>query len=56
MTPPDLARYTRLRTEADDHRAALAAQRSRDLRVRLGWTLVELGLRLATPRPVPGPA
>ncbi|MFD8382134.1 hypothetical protein ACFV2X_27015 [Streptomyces sp. NPDC059679] len=26
----------------------------RRLRSRLGWTLVEVGLRLATPRPRPG--
>lgn len=29
-------------------------RRPRRLRSRLGWTLVEVGLRLATPRPRPG--
>ncbi|MER5376383.1 hypothetical protein [Streptomyces sp. NPDC002553] len=41
-----------LRADADAHRLAAAARRPRDVRTRLGWTLVELGLRLAaTPRP-----
>ncbi|MES4907128.1 MULTISPECIES: hypothetical protein [unclassified Streptomyces] len=30
------------------------SSRPRRLRSRLGWTLVEVGLRLATPRPRPG--
>ncbi|MFI8192160.1 hypothetical protein ACIF8T_25820 [Streptomyces sp. NPDC085946] len=41
-----------LRAEADAHRLAAAARRPRDLRnlrTRLGWTLVEVGLRLTTP-------
>ncbi|WP_371671128.1 hypothetical protein OG985_28015 [Streptomyces sp. NBC_00289] len=38
-----------LRAEAEAHRLARAARRPRDLRARLGWTLVEVGLRLAAP-------
>ncbi|MFD3730022.1 hypothetical protein [Streptomyces sp. NPDC058632] len=48
-------RAAELRTEADEHRLAAAARHSRrprHLRTRLGWTLVEVGLRLAAaPRP-----
>ncbi|MEU1600384.1 hypothetical protein ABZ468_48455 [Streptomyces sp. NPDC005708] len=45
-------RATDLRAEADAHRLAADAGHPRDLRVRLGWTLVEVGLRLAAaPRP-----
>ncbi|MFE9673606.1 hypothetical protein ACFYO5_05730 [Streptomyces sp. NPDC006259] len=41
-----------LRARADAHRLAAEAARPRELRTRLGWTLVEIGLRLATaPRP-----
>ncbi|MFD1658280.1 hypothetical protein ACFSL4_08650 [Streptomyces caeni] len=40
-------RAAELRAEADACRLAAAARHSRDLRTRLGWTLVELGLRLA---------
>lgn len=42
-----------LRAAADAHRLALAAKRPpRDLRTRVGWTLVEVGLRLASaPKP-----
>ncbi|GHJ27928.1 hypothetical protein [Streptomyces hygroscopicus] len=53
-------RAERLRDEADEahpaHRAHRAPHRrsrparARVLRTRLGWTLVEVGLRLATPR------
>ncbi|MGC0331691.1 hypothetical protein RKD23_004681 [Streptomyces sp. SAI-170] len=53
MTTPDLARYTHLRTEADAHRLAQDAHRPADLRERLGWTLVEVGLRLAAPQQRP---
>ncbi|GGP86217.1 hypothetical protein [Streptomyces griseomycini] len=49
------SRAVGLRAEADAHRLAAAARtprRPRLLRARLGWTLVEVGLRLATaPRP-----
>jgi hypothetical protein len=40
-------RAAELRAEADAYRLAAAARRPRDLRIRLGWTLVEVGLRLA---------
>lgn len=39
-----------LHAQAEAYRLATAARPDRDLRIRLGWTLVELGLRLATPR------
>ncbi|MDH6570021.1 hypothetical protein M2160_005042 [Streptomyces sp. SAI-117] len=41
-----------LRAEADAHRLAAEARRPYAIRTRLGWTLVEVGLRLAAPRPV----
>ncbi|MEU3413946.1 hypothetical protein ABZ760_22215 [Streptomyces sp. NPDC006658] len=51
------ARAAELRAEADAYRLAAAARhprhlrRPRDLRTRLGWALVEVGLRLAaTPK------
>ncbi|MFI5680491.1 hypothetical protein [Streptomyces cellulosae] len=42
---------------AHAHRLADHAEPTPGLRTRLGWTLVEVGLRLATPKPalVPGP-
>ncbi|MFF3909359.1 hypothetical protein ACFYZJ_26015 [Streptomyces sp. NPDC001848] len=40
-------RAAELRAGADAYRLAAAARRPRDLRIRLGWTLVEVGLRLA---------
>lgn len=44
-------RAAELRAEADAYRLAAAARRPRDLRTRLGWALVEVGLRLAaTPK------
>ncbi|MFF3844608.1 hypothetical protein [Streptomyces sp. NPDC002328] len=55
-------RVADLRAEADAHRLATTARRpravpTRSVRTRLGWTLVELGLKLAaTPRtPTPTP-
>ncbi|MFI6404218.1 hypothetical protein [Streptomyces sp. NPDC050548] len=45
-----------LRTQADAHHLALAAKPPRELRTRLGWTLVELGLRLAATPNNPKPA
>jgi hypothetical protein len=39
-----------LRTAADAHRLARQAGHPRRLRTRLGWTLVDVGLRLAAPR------
>ncbi|KAA0931924.1 hypothetical protein [Streptomyces apricus] len=47
------ARAAELRAEADAYRLAASARPRRDLRTRLGWTLVEIGLRLTT---TPGPA
>ncbi|CAM5671599.1 hypothetical protein [Streptomyces viridochromogenes] len=41
------ARAADLRAQADAYRLAAAAWRPRHLRSRLGWTLVEVGLRLA---------
>jgi hypothetical protein len=41
------ARAAELRAEADAYRRAAATRHPRNLRTRLGWTLVELGLRLA---------
>ncbi|QKV94701.1 hypothetical protein HUT19_25560 [Streptomyces sp. NA02950] len=41
-------RAERLRQEARE--AAARRPGARPLRTRLGWTLVEVGLRLATPR------
>ncbi|MFF5479794.1 hypothetical protein ACFY5C_20975 [Streptomyces sp. NPDC012935] len=38
-----------LQAQADAHRLAVQARQPRHLRTRLGWTLVEIGLRLATP-------
>lgn len=40
-----------LRAEADAYRLAAAAKQPYAIRTRLGWTLVEVGLRLASPRP-----
>ncbi|MER7644288.1 MULTISPECIES: hypothetical protein [unclassified Streptomyces] len=37
-----------LHAQADAHRLAVEAKPPRELRTRLGWTLVELGLRLAS--------
>ncbi|GGJ67905.1 hypothetical protein [Streptomyces brasiliensis] len=40
-------RAAELRAEADAYRLAAAARHPRDLRTRLGWALVKVGLRLA---------
>ncbi|WP_460073378.1 hypothetical protein [Streptomyces sp. YKOK-I1] len=46
------ARAAELHALAAAHRLATSAVgRPRALRARLGWTLVEVGLRLATQRP-----
>ncbi|OPG05834.1 hypothetical protein B1R27_19845 [Streptomyces sp. GKU 895] len=46
------ARAADLRAQAEAHRLATEAKPPRELRTRLGWTLIELGLRLAAnPRP-----
>ena len=49
------ARAAELRAEADAHRLAAEAKQPYAIRTRLGWTLVEVGLRLATPRPALNP-
>ena len=41
-----------LRAEADAYRLAAQARQPFTIRTRLGWTLVEVGLRLAAPKPV----
>ncbi|MER6980433.1 hypothetical protein [Streptomyces carpinensis] len=38
-----------LRARAEAHRLAAEAGHPSDLRARLGWTLVEVGLRLVAP-------
>ncbi|MET7451350.1 hypothetical protein ABZT03_05500 [Streptomyces sp. NPDC005574] len=49
-------RAAELRSEADAYRLAAAARRPRALRTRLGWTLVEVGLRLAATPGTPAAA
>ncbi|MEV0484915.1 hypothetical protein AB0I69_30435 [Streptomyces sp. NPDC050508] len=49
-------RAAELHAQADAHRLALTAKPPRELRTRLGWTLVELGLRLAATAPKPAVA
>ncbi|MGW7240423.1 hypothetical protein [Streptomyces sp. NPDC054804] len=44
-------RTTELRTQAEAYRLAKEARPERELRTRLGWALVEVGLRIATPVP-----
>jgi len=45
-------RAAELRTQAAAHRLATEARQPRDLRVRVGWTLIEVGQRIAAaPRP-----
>jgi hypothetical protein len=44
-------RATELEAQAAEYHLAQQAKRPRELRTRLGWTLVELGLRLATAPP-----
>jgi hypothetical protein len=58
MTHPDThlalhhQRAAELRARAEAHRLAATARRPGELRTRLGWTLVEVGLRLAAaPKP-----
>lgn len=50
------ARAAELHARAAAHRRTTAAVRPRDLRARLGWVLVEVGLRLATTAPKPASA
>ncbi|WP_046733432.1 hypothetical protein [Streptomyces humi] len=48
-------RTAELHAEAETHRLAREAKPERELRARIGWTLVEIGLRLATPVPTSAP-
>lgn len=48
-------RISDLQAEAAAHRLAAQAKPARELRTRIGWTLVEIGLRLATPAPASAP-
>jgi hypothetical protein len=44
-----------LRAEADAYRLVAEARRPQAIRARVGWTLVEVGLRLAAPKPALAP-
>ncbi|MEV7386596.1 hypothetical protein [Streptomyces sp. NPDC091215] len=48
-------RISDLQAKAAAHRRAAQAKPTRELRIRIGWTLVEVGLRLATPATAPAP-
>ncbi|MFD8721623.1 hypothetical protein ACFV2H_27455 [Streptomyces sp. NPDC059629] len=48
-------RIAELHTQAQAYRLAKAAKPERELRTRIGWTLVEVGLRLATPATASAP-
>ncbi|MDV9170388.1 hypothetical protein R6V09_09585 [Streptomyces sp. W16] len=50
------ARTAELQAQAEAHRLAAEAKPSHELRTRLGWTLVEVGLRLAAAPNGPKPA
>jgi len=50
------ARTADLQAQAEAHRLAAQAKRPHELRTRLGWTLVEVGLRLAAAPNGPKPA
>jgi hypothetical protein len=50
------ARAAELQAQAEAHRLATTAKPRQDIRTRLGWTLVEVGLRLATPKPTLAPS
>ncbi|MET9082669.1 hypothetical protein ABZX77_12355 [Streptomyces sp. NPDC004237] len=56
-TQTQLARHhmTDLHTQAEAYRLAKQTKPERELRNRIGWTLVEVGLRLATPAPAAAP-
>jgi hypothetical protein len=55
MTDPETHRAlhhlrgAELRAQADEYRLTCSAKRPQALRTRLGWTLVEVGLRLVAP-------
>ncbi|GGM90390.1 hypothetical protein [Streptomyces fuscichromogenes] len=44
-------RMAEMHAQAENHRLAKSARPERELRERIGWTLVEVGLRLASPAP-----
>ncbi|MFG3287919.1 hypothetical protein ACGF3G_03790 [Streptomyces sp. NPDC048179] len=46
---------TDLHTQAQAYRLAKQTKPERELRNRIGWTLVEVGLRLAAPAPASAP-
>ena len=48
-------RIADLHAQAARYRLAREAKPTRELRTRIGWTLVEVGLRLATPVPAAAP-
>ncbi|MFF5971700.1 hypothetical protein ACFY7C_09250 [Streptomyces sp. NPDC012769] len=48
---PDIHLTLHALTAAELHHAAATAASATPLRVQLGWTLVEFGLRLAAPGP-----
>lgn len=49
------ARAADLHAAARTHALAVQARPARDLRTRVGWTLMEMGLRLATAKPALNP-
>ncbi|MFE6624748.1 hypothetical protein [Streptomyces sp. NPDC057740] len=49
------ARAADLHAEARMHAVAAQVRPARDLRTRVGWTLMEMGLRLAATRPALNP-
>jgi hypothetical protein len=49
-------RAAELHAAAEAHRLATSAKPPHGLRTRIGWTLVEVGLRLATPKPALAPS
>ncbi|MFI5685679.1 hypothetical protein [Streptomyces sp. NPDC051636] len=57
MTQLAQQHMTELRAQAGAHRLATEARRPSEIRARLGWILVEVGLRLAAaPKPAPAVA
>ncbi|MEU6195012.1 hypothetical protein [Streptomyces sp. NPDC047061] len=54
-TQAQLAQHhmTELHNQASNYRLAKKTRPERELRERIGWTLVEVGLRLASPAPAP---
>ena len=56
-TQTQLAQHhmTDLHAQAEAYRLAKQTKPEREIRKRIGWTLVEVGLRLATPAPAIAP-